>query len=58
MYAGTLIQGRRRKLCYKSRRSVKVPPEDWARIEDAHAPIIPPADFARVQALLAERRRS
>ena len=58
MYAGTLVQGRRRKLSYKSRRSVKVPPEDWVRIEGAHEPIIPPADFLRVQSLLAARRRS
>ena len=58
MYAGTLVQGRRRKLSYKSKRSVKVPPEDWVRIEGAHAPIIPPEDYARVQALLAVRRRS
>ena len=58
MYAGTLVQGRRRKLSYKSKRSVKVPPEDWVRIEEAHVPIIPPGDFARVQALLAARRRS
>ena len=57
MYAGTLIQGKRRKLSYKSKRSVKVPPEDWVRIEGAHEPIIPPADFTRVQSLLAARRR-
>lgn len=57
MYAGTLIQGRRKKISYKSRRSVQVPPEDWVRIENAHDPIIRPAVFAQVQALLAERRR-
>lgn len=58
MYAGTLIQGRRRKLSYKSRRSVKVPPEDWVRIEHAHEAIVPPDVFAKAQALLAERRHA
>ena len=57
MYAGTLIQGRRKKLSYKSKRSVKVPPEEWVRIEGAHAPIISPADYMRAQTLLAARRR-
>ena len=57
MYAGTLVQGRRRKLSYKSKRSVKVPPEDWARIEDAHTPIVSKEAFAQAQALLAAHRR-
>ena len=58
MYAGTLVQGRRRKLSYKSKRSVKVPPEDWVRIENTHAPIVSPEDYARTQALLSAHRRS
>ena len=51
-------EGRRRKLSYKSKRSVKVPPEDWVRIEHAHTPIVSPEDYARAQALLSAHRRS
>ena len=56
MYAGTLVQGRRTRESYKSRRTVAVPEESWVRIEGAHEAIIPPSVFSAVQARLKDRR--
>lgn len=58
MYAGVLIQGRRKRASYKSKRSVRVPEAQWARVEGAHAAIVSPEDFHQVQTLLAAHTRS
>lgn len=55
MYAGTLVQGRRTRESYKSRRTVPVAEERWSRTKGAHEAIIPPEVFRRVQALQARR---
>lgn len=35
-YTGTLIQGKRRKINYKVKKSHDVGSENWIRVEDAH----------------------
>lgn len=56
-YAGDLEQGRRRKISYKSARSVRLPRSQgpWCRV--AHEGLVSRADFAAVQARLARRGR-
>ena len=56
-YAGDLAQGRRRKLSYKSKKSVSLPPEEWVVVEDAHEPIVDRETFTRAAALLQGHRR-
>ena len=53
LYIGTLVQGRVTTPNYKVKARVQRPPEQWARIEHAHEPVISPAVFARVQYLLS-----
>ncbi len=56
MYIGTLVQGRERKVSYKSKKVVAVPKEDWIRVPDNHEPIITKEDFYKAQEMLRLRR--
>lgn len=51
-YTGTLIQGKRRKINYKVKKSHDVGSENWIRVEDAHDAIISKGEFQQVQQLL------
>lgn len=51
-YTGTLIQGKRRKINYKVKKSHDVGSENWIRVEDAHDVIISKGEFQQVQQLL------
>ena len=51
-YTGTLIQGKRRKINYKVKKSHDVGSENWIRVEDAHDSIISKGEFQQVQQLL------
>ena len=57
MYIGTLVQGRERKVSYKSKKVVAVPKSEWIRVPDCHEPIIEKADFYKVQEMLKMRRK-
>ena len=56
-YAGDLEQGRRRKISYKSARSVRLPRSQWIVVPGTHEGLVSRADFAAVQARLARRGR-
>lgn len=58
MYAGVMVQGRRRKASYKSKVILAVPKEEWFRVEGTHEAIIDRATFEAVQQALAHRSRS
>ncbi|MGN1230709.1 MAG: recombinase family protein [Anaerotignum sp.] len=57
MYMGTLVQGREKRISYKSRKQVAVPKKEWVRIPAHHEPIISKGDFYQVQEILRLRRR-
>ena len=58
MYTGDLVQGRRKKLSYKSKKFANVPEDQWFIVPDTHEAIIDKETFARVQGLKESRRRS
>lgn len=57
MYIGDMVQGRSRKLSYKSKKEIKLPAEEWVVVENTHQPIIELAEFTKIQTLLESRRR-
>ncbi len=57
-YIGNMVQGRVRKVSYKSKKSVRVPPEDWMVVEGTHEPLVSKEIFDAVQRQLASRRRT
>lgn len=54
-YMGDLVQGRHKKVSYKSKKTVWVPKEQWIVVHNTHEPIIDPETFARVQQLMGSR---
>ncbi len=57
-YTGSLVQGRHKKVSYKSRKTVWLPREQWIVVPGTHEAIIAPETFDQVQKLLAGRARS
>jgi len=52
IYCGVLIQGKREKVNYKLKKVKQKKEEDWARTEQAHAPVLSREDYLLVQELL------
>ena len=57
MYTGVMIQGRRRKVSYKSKVIIDTPESEWYRVEGTHEAIIDRATFEAVQRGLKLRSR-
>ena len=55
-YIGTLIQGRERKVSYKSKKVVLAPKDEWIVIPNNHEPIIDAKTFCTVQTLIDHKR--
>ena len=58
MYTGTLVQGKTMTPNHKVKVRSKKDESEWARTENAHEAIIPPATFDAVQKLMLEDSRS
>ncbi|QNL43352.1 recombinase family protein [Oscillibacter hominis] len=58
MYTGVMIQGRRKKVSYKSRELLDVPRDRWYRVEGTHEAIIGREAFDEVQRSMGLRARS
>lgn len=57
MYTGTMVQGCRRKLSYKSDYIASVAPEEWFIVENTHKAIISPEMFNAVQKIIQTKRQ-
>lgn len=57
-YIGTLVQGRERKLSYKSKKITLVPKEEWIKVPNNHEPIINYKQFEDVQKIRISRRKN
>ncbi|MGN0706956.1 MAG: recombinase family protein [Faecalibacterium sp.] len=57
-YTGDLVQGRRRRLSYKSRKTLRLPPDQWMVVQGTHEAIVAPEVFETAQQLAAQRARS
>ena len=57
-YTGDLVQGRHKKVSYKSKRTVWLPKSQWIVVENTHAPIIDRDTFETVQQMMRCRTRS
>ena len=58
MYVGVMIQGRRRKISYKSKVIIDTPESEWYRVEGTHEAIIDRGTFEAVQRGLKLRSRT
>ena len=58
MYTGVMIQGRRKKVSYKSKVVINTPEDQWYRVEGTHEAIIDRETFQAVQRGLKLRSRT
>lgn len=58
IYTGTLVQGKTTSPNHKVKKTVTKPSNEWSRTENAHDPIIAPAQFDLVQRLMQDDTRS
>lgn len=58
MYTGVMVQGKMRKVSYKSKAQVPVPKDQWFRVEGTHEAIIDRETFDAVQRGLDLRSRT
>ena len=56
MYIGSMIQGKRRKVSYKSDHITSVPKTEWFIVANTHDAIIEPDAFVKVQEMMKSRR--
>ena len=52
IYTGTVIQGKRKKISFKSKKFINLPEEDWIKVENMHEAIITKEDFERVRKVI------
>ena len=57
-YIGNMVQGRTRKISYKSKKCVRQDRQNWIVVEGTHEPVVDREEFDRVQALLSSRRHT
>ena len=57
-YAGDLVQGRHKKVSYKSKRTVWLPKSQWIVVENTHEAIIDKDTYDTVQRIMQRRTRS
>ncbi len=52
IYTGTVIQGKRKKVSFKSKKFINLPEEDWVKVENMHEAIISKEDFERANKVI------
>lgn len=52
IYTGTVIQGKRKKVSFKSKKFIDLPEEDWIKVENMHKAIISKEDFERAKKVI------
>lgn len=58
VYLGKLLQGKTKKLSYKSKKKIELPRELWIVEENAHKPLIDVATFEKVQEILKRKNNT
>ncbi|MCD7956147.1 MAG: recombinase family protein [Lachnospiraceae bacterium] len=57
IYTGTLVQGKRKKLDYRSKEIAQMPEDSWVRVENMHEAVIDREQFELVQRLVEKDTR-
>lgn len=58
IYTGTVIQGKRKKVSFKSKKFINLPEEDWVKVENMHEAIITHEDFERARKIIEATKGS
>lgn len=58
VYTGTIVQGKRKKVSFKSKKFVDLPEKDWIRVENMHEAIISKDDYQRAKRIIESTKGS
>ena len=58
IYTGTIVQGKRKKVSFKSKKFISLPETDWIKVENTHEAIVSKDDFAKVKKILEATKGS
>jgi DNA invertase Pin-like site-specific DNA recombinase len=58
MFIGNMIQGKRKKVSYKSKKVIATTEDQWIKVENTHEPIIDKKTFKEVQRRMSVRQRT
>ena len=58
LYIGNMVQGKHKKISYKSEKTIWLPKSQWVVVENTHEAIIEREMFETVQRMMQERTRS
>lgn len=58
VYTGTIVQGKRKKVSFKSKKFIDLPEEDWIKVEDMHEAIVSKEDFERAKKIIEATKGS
>lgn len=57
-YIGNMVQGRSKKISYKSKKCIRQQREDWIVVEGTHEPLVDLAVFNKVRLLMTSRKKT
>ncbi|MEG1578814.1 MAG: recombinase family protein, partial [Oscillospiraceae bacterium] len=57
-YLGNMVQGRSKKISYKTKKCLKQDPKDWIVVAGTHEPLIDRESFDKVRMLVASRKHT
>ena len=57
VYTGRLVQGKTKRLDYRSKKKINVPMRDWTIVDNTHEAIVPAEQFELVQRILETETR-
>ena len=57
-YIGNMVQGRSRKINYKTKKCIRQQPKDWVVVEGTHEPLIDRETFDKVRRLVDSRKHT
>ncbi len=58
VYIGNMVQGKMKKINYKSKKNIRVPKEQWKKIENTHEPIIDKPTFLKAKKMIDVRKQT
>ena len=58
VYIGNMVQGRMRKINYKSKKNIRLPKNEWKVVENTHEPIIDKITFLKAQEMIETRKQT
>lgn len=57
-YIGNMVQGRTKKISYKTKKCTKQQPKNWVVVEGTHEPLVTPDEFQKVRMMVDSRKHT